>query len=75
MNSDKYSIQLESPSIEEFLNLRNKIGWGELDFNIAKTSLNNSLFHVTVREKSHTYWYGAHRWRWCNVFLYSRCNR
>ena len=52
MNSDKYSITLESPTVEEFLNLRNKIGWGELDTNLAKTSLNNSLFHVIVREKS-----------------------
>ncbi len=52
MNSDKYSIKLECPSVEEFLNLRSKIGWGELDFNLAKTSLNNSLFHVIVRDKS-----------------------
>ena len=52
MNSDKYSLKLESPSIEEFLNLRNKIGWGELDFNLAKTSLTNSLFHVIIRDKS-----------------------
>ena len=52
MNADKYSIELESPSIEEFLNLRNKIGWGELDFNMAKTSLENSLFHVIIRVQS-----------------------
>ena len=52
MNADKYSIKLESPSIEEFLNLRNKIGWGELDFNMAKTSLENSLFHVIIRDQS-----------------------
>lgn len=52
VNSDKYYIKLESPSIEEFLNLRNKIGWGELDFNMAKTSLTNSLFHVIIRDKS-----------------------
>lgn len=51
MNSDKYFIALESPSIEEFLNLRSKIGWGELDFNLAKISLNNSLFHVIVRDE------------------------
>ncbi|MGL1957333.1 MAG: GNAT family N-acetyltransferase [Colwellia sp.] len=51
MNSNRYSIKLESPSIEEFLNLRNKIGWGELGFNLAKTSLNNSLFHVIIRDK------------------------
>jgi ribosomal protein S18 acetylase RimI-like enzyme len=51
VNSDKYFIALESPSIEEFLNLRSKIGWGELDFNLAKISLNNSLFHVIVRDE------------------------
>jgi ribosomal protein S18 acetylase RimI-like enzyme len=52
VNSDKFSIKLESPSIQEFLNLRNKIGWGNLDFNLAKRSLNNSLFQVIVRDKS-----------------------
>ncbi|MBU2923366.1 GNAT family N-acetyltransferase [Colwellia sp. 4_MG-2023] len=52
MNSDKYDFKLESPLVEEFLNLRNKVGWGELEFNLAQTSLNNSLFHVTVRDKS-----------------------
>ena len=52
MNTGKYSLKLESPSIEEFLNLRNKIGWGELDFNMAKTSLENSLFHVIIRDQS-----------------------
>jgi len=48
---DSYVIKLESPSIEEFLKLRNKIGWGELDFNLAKISLKNSLFHVIVRDE------------------------
>jgi len=52
MNSDKYDFKLESPLVDEFLNLRNKVGWGELEFNLAQTSLNNSLFHVTVRDKS-----------------------
>lgn len=52
VDSDKYSIKLESPSIEEFLYLRDKIGWGKLDFNLAQTSVNNSLFHVIVRDKS-----------------------
>jgi ribosomal protein S18 acetylase RimI-like enzyme len=52
VNSDNYCITLESPSIEEFLSLRNKIGWGELDVNLAKTSLTNSLFHVIVRDES-----------------------
>jgi len=48
---DKYSIKLESSSIDEFLSLRSKIGWEELDFNLAQTSVNNSLFHVIVRDK------------------------
>ena len=52
MNSDNYSIKLESPSIEEFLNLRNKIGWADLEYDLAESSLNNSLFHVIVRDKS-----------------------
>ena len=52
VSSDKYSIALESPSTEEFLNLRNKIGWGRLDFTLAETSLHNSLFHVVVRDQS-----------------------
>ncbi|WP_339725168.1 GNAT family N-acetyltransferase [uncultured Paraglaciecola sp.] len=52
MISDKYSITLEKPSVEEFLNLRNKIGWGELDFDLAKMSLDNSLFHVIVRDNT-----------------------
>jgi ribosomal protein S18 acetylase RimI-like enzyme len=51
VDSEKYSIKLESPSTEEFLSLRSEIGWGELGFNLAKTSLNNSLFHVIVRNK------------------------
>mgnify|MGYP003631791723 CR=1 FL=1 len=52
VDSNKYFIKLESPSVEEFINLRAQIGWGQLDFNLAKISLNNSLFHVTVRDKT-----------------------
>jgi len=53
LNSDKYSIELQSPAVDEFLSLRANVGWGDLDVNMAVTSLNNSLFHVIVREKSH----------------------
>ena len=49
---DSFVIKLESPSIEAFSLLRSKIGWGEIDENLAQTSLDNSLFHVTVYEKS-----------------------
>lgn len=52
MKFDKYDITLGSPSVDEFLSLRSQIGWGEMDFNLARTSLHNSLFHVTVRENS-----------------------
>jgi len=52
MPDNNYIIKLESPSPEEFSMLRNKIGWGEVDINLAKVSLDNSLFHVTIRDKS-----------------------
>jgi len=52
MPDDKYIIKLESPSPEEFSMLRNKIGWGEVEINLAKDSLDNSLFHVTIRDNS-----------------------
>lgn len=36
---EKYSLNLESPSVGEFLNLRSKIGWGELDFHLASAQV------------------------------------
>jgi GNAT superfamily N-acetyltransferase len=45
----KFCLKLESPSVEDFLTLRTKVGWGDLDVNIAEKSLNNSLFHVIIR--------------------------
>ncbi|NRD74336.1 GNAT family N-acetyltransferase [Shewanella sp. VB17] len=52
MNLGKYITTLESPSVQAFLNLRNKVGWGEADVEMAKMSLKNSLFHVVIRDKS-----------------------
>jgi ribosomal protein S18 acetylase RimI-like enzyme len=52
MNLNKYNVLFESPSIEEFIALRYKIGWGETDFEMAKNSLVNSLFHVVIRDQS-----------------------
>ena len=49
---EKYDINSESPSVDEFLSLRSLIGWGEMDIDLASTSLKNSLFHVTVRESN-----------------------
>lgn len=48
MFTDKYTIKLTSPSVDDFLQLRSKVGWDQLDANLAKASLNNSLFHVTI---------------------------
>jgi ribosomal protein S18 acetylase RimI-like enzyme len=52
MNLIKYHILFESPSVEDFIALRHKIGWGETDFEMAKNSLANSLFHVVIRDQS-----------------------
>ena len=48
----KYNIELESPSVEGFCQLRKTIGWGEADVEMVEESLANSLFHVTIRDKS-----------------------
>lgn len=50
MKSDHYTTAFERPSVEEFSALRKKIGWGEIDALMAKNSLNNSLFHVVIRD-------------------------
>ncbi|NQY34930.1 MAG: GNAT family N-acetyltransferase [Alteromonadaceae bacterium] len=50
MKLSKYTIKLESPWVEEFVNLRKRVGWRETDFEMAKTSLTNTLFHVVVRD-------------------------
>lgn len=52
LSVDNYVIKFESPSIEAFSLLRSKIGWGEIDVNLVQTSLKNSLFHVTIYDKS-----------------------
>ena len=46
--ADKFCLKLESPIVEDFLTLRNKVGWSDLDANLAEKSLNNSLFHVII---------------------------
>lgn len=52
MNSGEYTTAFESPCVDEFSQLRDKIGWGETDFEMAKNSLENSLFHVVIRHQS-----------------------
>ncbi len=51
MKSSEYITAFESPSVEEFSNLRNKIGWETTDFEMIKNSLEHSLFHVVIRDQ------------------------
>ncbi len=48
MSSEQFVCKLVCPNVEEFIALRSKVGWGELDAKLAQVSLNNSLFHVTM---------------------------
>ena len=48
-NTYNYKVYFDAPSVEEFNKLRNIIGWGDIDFDMAQLSLDNSLFHVTIR--------------------------
>jgi len=45
---ERFSLALASPSVDDFLQLRQKVGWGELEADLAQKSINNSLFHVTI---------------------------
>ncbi len=44
----EYKVSLNSPAATDFIMLRNKIGWGEGDLQLAEQSLKNSLFHVSI---------------------------
>jgi ribosomal protein S18 acetylase RimI-like enzyme len=50
--SDKYCLALTPPCVDEYLHLRAKLAWGDLDAKLAEMSLKNSLFHVTIRHDS-----------------------
>lgn len=50
--ADKFFLTLESPTVAEFLTLRSRVEWGDLEANLAEKSLNNSLFHVIVRHEN-----------------------
>jgi len=50
MTDFNYQVYFDAPSVDEFNLLRSGIGWGNIDEAIAKTSLANSLFHVTIRD-------------------------
>lgn len=44
------SISNDAPSVTEFIQLRLSVGWGESNIISTKSSLENSLFHITIRD-------------------------
>ncbi len=50
--AEHFYLKLSSPSIDEFVSLRAKIGWQTGSLPMVEISLNNSLFHVTIYEKA-----------------------
>ena len=50
MQADKYIVANSPPTVEEYLDLRDTTGWGEIASEIVHVSLENTLFHVTIRE-------------------------
>ena len=51
MNLVEYVTIFDSPTVDEFSSLRRKIGWKTGDFDMVKKSLDNSLFHVVIRDE------------------------
>jgi len=45
-----YTLSHAAPSVKEFIQLRADIGWGEINSQLARQSLEHSLFHVTIRQ-------------------------
>ncbi len=45
-------IHNSQPTLEEFVTLRAKVGWGETPKKLAQLALDNSLFHVVARNES-----------------------
>lgn len=42
-------LENAQPTLEEFIRLRNQVGWGETPVQLADTALSQSLFHVVAR--------------------------
>ena len=51
IKTEEYSIKHTAPSVEEFIQLRADIGWGRINSQLARQSLEHSLFHVTIRQQ------------------------
>jgi len=46
--TDDFQVKLVSPTVGEFLALREKVGWQGIAIDSAESSLINSLFHVVI---------------------------
>lgn len=46
----QFNVNYSPPNVNEFVALRKSIGWGDTCHDMARDSLNNSLFHVTIRD-------------------------
>lgn len=46
-----FDIQQQLPQVDEFVALRAKVGWGNLDLTLAQQSLSQSLYSLVVKEQ------------------------
>ncbi len=53
-----YKIHHNRPEVNEFIRLRKTIDWGEIDFELAKNSLHNSLFDVSIYDQDRLIGFG-----------------
>lgn len=49
---ENFQVKLESPTAQNFIMLREKIGWQNMSVSDVEMSLNNSLFHVAIYSDS-----------------------
>ncbi len=52
MTSAEFVTSFEQPSVNSFIQLRKKIGWGDLKYEFAQASIENSLYHVSITHHS-----------------------
>ena len=48
LSINSLEINLSAPTVDDFLSLREKIGWQNVSADNTKISLENSLFHVAI---------------------------
>jgi len=48
----EYTVSTSTLNVKDFVKLRQKIGWGEIDFELAEESIKNSLFCISILHQS-----------------------